>query len=137
MPTPIKQGVHFLLEANLAQLQLLVRHLKVHRPFAVPSPLPPPTLVPVPRRAVHHCALALGKFGFPVTRVCVAVGVFHRAVARFLAGGEVARVRVAVHVNVDAVAVRVAPREGHVKVTGTEVELEVTILAPDGVEGGG
>ena len=95
MAAVVEKGVHLLLVAYVAHLQILVRDLKLHRALAVAFALPEPTHVHVARLGVDHLPLPVGLIVLPLTRVRVAVRVCHGAVPGFTAGHEAALVGVA------------------------------------------
>lgn len=95
MSTVVEQRIDLLLEADVAQIQLLVRNLELHGASAVALAFLETPLVDIARIAVDHAALAIGLVFFPVPLVSVPVGVSHFACATLGAGKPITFVIIA------------------------------------------
>lgn len=90
-----KHRIDLIFPAYVTEMIFLVRMLELHRSFAEPFPLLELARVDIAMFDVFHPALTIGFVGCPFTRVPVAIGVFHGALATFLAGDEIAIVSIA------------------------------------------
>lgn len=91
-----EESIHFLLIANLTQLDLLICDLKIHPTLSMSSALLPATGVDVAGGVVGHATFAVGFIVDPVAVVDVLVGVDHAAIlAVLLARTHGARIGVA------------------------------------------
>ncbi len=108
MPAVVKEAVHVLLVADLAQTQVVLGHHVLHAAAAVPAPVLEAADVRVARPRIHQRAVLMHAAGLPHARVNVAVVELHAAVALPLAQHEIAVVRVAVQLNQRALPVVLA-----------------------------
>lgn len=128
VPAVVKQGVHLFFIAYVTHGHFLVRHLKLHRPLAVPFPLLEPTDIDVSRFGVDHLALPVRLVRMPLSRISVTVRVRHGTQSTNAAGDKIARVCVAGHGDQHTETVGATVFLGGRQIRAAEITLHPMVL---------
>lgn len=116
-----KYRIDLIFPAYTTEMVFLVCMLELHRSLAESFPLLEFARVDIAMFDVFHPTLTIGFVGCPFTLVAVAIGVFHGALATFLAGDKISIVSIAGRSNENSIAVGSAAFERMGSIAGAKI----------------